>query len=439
MDTASIWDIYANAKKLLQLYPRLENRFERQNSRKAQALQRSTHESAIEDDFLMLSPKSIESVSPLQSAKKPDFVPSSSQSHKNSQSSMITPLSLIDSPTSNSLPGSAPAEASGVYPKFITNLDMDLNQLWDVKFDNYDQRKPKKPDISTHSSSTSLQIPTAPISSRPNECSNCHTLKTPLWRRDATGNTLCNACGLFHKLHGTMRPLSLKTDVIKKRVSKRQQSTTVISASVPNSLVSSSLQRIPPAQLQIQPQPLPNFQQQHQREPSSGQTINHNSSVPNFQSFQFRQPSDLRYKNIPILPKPNTSPGSESNTPRDRRSSNLSLQFQREKSQQPVDAPSFKRRKSRIFNESQPSSPMDDSGYGLAPRSSSFHSRFAARPSVSRYGSIVSIDANPPTTASVVSSATSSFKSSTVISGFDVEDEKRNLNLDDLEWLRFDV
>lgn len=48
-------------------------------------------------------------------------------------------------------------------------------------------------------------------------CSNCGTTNTPLWRRDPEGNPLCNACGLFYKLHGVTRPLSLKTDVIKKR------------------------------------------------------------------------------------------------------------------------------------------------------------------------------------------------------------------------------
>lgn len=49
------------------------------------------------------------------------------------------------------------------------------------------------------------------------ECSNCHTKTTPLWRKTPTGLPLCNACGLFLKLHGIVRPLSLKTDVIKKR------------------------------------------------------------------------------------------------------------------------------------------------------------------------------------------------------------------------------
>ncbi|ORY02630.1 glucocorticoid receptor-like (DNA-binding domain), partial [Basidiobolus meristosporus CBS 931.73] len=49
-------------------------------------------------------------------------------------------------------------------------------------------------------------------------CSNCKTTKTPLWRRNPQGGQpLCNACGLFLKLHGIVRPLSLKKDVIKKR------------------------------------------------------------------------------------------------------------------------------------------------------------------------------------------------------------------------------
>ncbi|KAI8049738.1 hypothetical protein BDF22DRAFT_622850, partial [Syncephalis plumigaleata] len=48
-------------------------------------------------------------------------------------------------------------------------------------------------------------------------CTNCYTTNTPLWRRDEQGNILCNACGLYLKLHQERRPLSLKTDVIKKR------------------------------------------------------------------------------------------------------------------------------------------------------------------------------------------------------------------------------
>lgn len=48
-------------------------------------------------------------------------------------------------------------------------------------------------------------------------CMNCSTQTTPLWRRTQEGNSMCNACGLFWKLHHVNRPLSLKTDIIKKR------------------------------------------------------------------------------------------------------------------------------------------------------------------------------------------------------------------------------
>lgn len=51
----------------------------------------------------------------------------------------------------------------------------------------------------------------------PTTCTNCYTQTTPLWRRNPEGHPLCNACGLFLKLHGVVRPLSLKTDIIKKR------------------------------------------------------------------------------------------------------------------------------------------------------------------------------------------------------------------------------
>ncbi|KAI8366786.1 uncharacterized protein BYT42DRAFT_587874 [Radiomyces spectabilis] len=48
-------------------------------------------------------------------------------------------------------------------------------------------------------------------------CANCHATATPLWRRDAQGQTICNACGLYYKLHLVHRPPSMKRSEIKRR------------------------------------------------------------------------------------------------------------------------------------------------------------------------------------------------------------------------------
>ncbi|KAJ2382647.1 GATA type transcriptional activator of nitrogen-regulated proteins [Coemansia sp. RSA 2611] len=48
-------------------------------------------------------------------------------------------------------------------------------------------------------------------------CFNCGAEHTPLWRRDPADNIICNACGLYHKLHGAARPVSMRRAAIKRR------------------------------------------------------------------------------------------------------------------------------------------------------------------------------------------------------------------------------
>ncbi|KAG1308311.1 hypothetical protein G6F64_006146 [Rhizopus arrhizus] len=94
-------------------------------------------------------------------------------------------------------------------------------------------------------------------------CSNCSTTTTPLWRRDDEGAPLCNACGLYLKLHHERRPLSMKTDIIKKR--QRYESNNVNQPRKSNKKskeYTPNTQLPPQTQTQTQPRTQPQPQQQ---------------------------------------------------------------------------------------------------------------------------------------------------------------------------------
>ncbi|KAJ7055728.1 GATA zinc finger-domain-containing protein [Mycena amicta] len=55
-----------------------------------------------------------------------------------------------------------------------------------------------------------------PSEGRP-QCSHCHTRQTSVWRRNKDGDQVCNACGVYQRLRGKERPLSLRKDKVKPR------------------------------------------------------------------------------------------------------------------------------------------------------------------------------------------------------------------------------
>lgn len=48
-------------------------------------------------------------------------------------------------------------------------------------------------------------------------CTNCGTQTTTIWRRNLRGDMVCNACGLYFKLHGVDRPVTMRRDTIHTR------------------------------------------------------------------------------------------------------------------------------------------------------------------------------------------------------------------------------
>ncbi|KHJ43490.1 GATA zinc finger [Trichuris suis] len=51
-------------------------------------------------------------------------------------------------------------------------------------------------------------------------CVNCQTTQTTLWRRNQDGDPVCNACGLYYKLHRVNRPISMRKEGIQTRKRK---------------------------------------------------------------------------------------------------------------------------------------------------------------------------------------------------------------------------
>lgn len=58
----------------------------------------------------------------------------------------------------------------------------------------------------------SVQVIRNVNSSNRSVCHNCRTTETPIWRRSQSGHLLCNACALYLKNHNTSRPINSKYD-----------------------------------------------------------------------------------------------------------------------------------------------------------------------------------------------------------------------------------
>ena len=73
------------------------------------------------------------------------------------------------------------------------------------------------------------------------QCSNCSTNTTTLWRRNNQGEPVCNACGLYFKLHGVNRPLAMKKEGIQTRKRKPKSSNQTHQAQDKSSPVTTAL------------------------------------------------------------------------------------------------------------------------------------------------------------------------------------------------------
>ena len=80
-------------------------------------------------------------------------------------------------------------------------------------------------------------------------CANCSTVSTTLWRRTTSGEIVCNACGLYQKIHNQPRPISLKKENLqtrkRKQLAKKEQKCSAVgtaAAAASSTAVSSGLE-----------------------------------------------------------------------------------------------------------------------------------------------------------------------------------------------------
>lgn len=118
-------------------------------------------------------------------------------------------------------------DKNGHHPRFDQNIHLDspekghdnYYQGYAQQYQQYDSFNNSKKKMDLNSAYSTKRKPKVRI------CSNCQTRNTPSWRRSGDGKKLlCNACGLYQKLHGRPRPFAInsegKTKAIKTNIDR---------------------------------------------------------------------------------------------------------------------------------------------------------------------------------------------------------------------------
>ncbi|CAG9584481.1 unnamed protein product [Danaus chrysippus] len=141
-------------------------------------------------------------VSPLRAAPSP--LP---QTHAHTHNGTVSPNGEWSSPTRGSAAGAGTARRKQSCPARA-------QPALDTTGWTSDQQESSE----NASNSTSSVVSNAARGPRVElSCSNCGTHTTTIWRRDARGEMVCNACGLYYKLHGVPRPSAMRRDTIHTR------------------------------------------------------------------------------------------------------------------------------------------------------------------------------------------------------------------------------
>ncbi|CAX41773.1 transcriptional activator of nitrogen-regulated genes, putative [Candida dubliniensis CD36] len=351
----SIVDLLYSAKKLLNLQPRIDNLHLRRSSSRTQLVMQSQAISANNgkenNQSFSISPVNNQTLGSAHDKVLDLLSPLSIDDLKNNTitTTTTTTTSYHQNKLNQRLNGT-----TNNNPSHITgNNSSTRSTLFKPSSPHSENTSPKnissssssslapstKANNLSHNNTTNNHGPSSEIKSsssslppkKVTRCFNCNTTATPLWRRDADGNTLCNACGLFLKLHGTCRPLSLKSDVIKKRNSRKANTSSKVGTPT-NQFINTSVKgndasiRMKQTPIAIAPSP------------SSNSLYGGGGGSAN------SLPSSQRFKNVLILPKP----PSGTNLTASARTKSIPIPANNAPSPDGSFSPSLKRKKSEV-------------------------------------------------------------------------------------------
>ncbi|CEF61577.1 FI19405p1 [Strongyloides ratti] len=110
----------------------------------------------------------------------------------------------------------------------IKNSQNSYPQLLNTNICNLQQQVMKNDDdlVENNNNNNTETIQDSSLNSDLNsgvtKCSNCNTTTTTAWRRSDKGTLVCNACGLYFRLHRQNRPVHMRKDFIQQRFRKKK-------------------------------------------------------------------------------------------------------------------------------------------------------------------------------------------------------------------------
>jgi len=125
------------------------------------------------------------------------------------------PLHIRNKPSSNTGPYTLPASRKNTASS--TSSEVSIQQQVQPQSQPQHQHQPQVQPQPQHQPQQVVTTVVPAATEAPIRCVNCAQTQTPLWRKNEKGQPICNACGLYAKLHNRDRPVAMRKAKIQRR------------------------------------------------------------------------------------------------------------------------------------------------------------------------------------------------------------------------------